>query len=137
MNKQKILDLLNTKGIKPTMHRIAVYEELSKMMNHPNVDEIYNLIKIQFPTISLATVYSILKVFEENDIVSSMNFNNSSVRYDIVDIPHFHLYDKRADRIIDYMNEELNLILEEYFKSNKIEGYNLLDIKMELIVEKK
>lgn len=137
MNKSQILNILNSKGIKPTISRIAVFEKLSKMVTHPSVEEIYHSLKSEFPTISLATVYSILKIFEEKEIVSSMNYNNSSARYDLVREPHFHLYERKSDKIIDYINTDLQKLLDDYFAKNKIEGYSLLDIKMELIVEKK
>ncbi len=50
----------NTKKIarRTTVQRMAVLEELKRMLTHPTADELYTKVKHKLSGISLSTVYS-------------------------------------------------------------------------------
>jgi len=46
---------------------------------------------------------------------------------------HHHLYCSESDRIEDYVDDDLNTMIEEYFKQKKISGFQIEDIKLQII----
>ena len=59
-NKQETYDYLLKHGIKPSIQRLAVMGYLLEHRTHPAVDEIYNALKAEVPTLSKTTVYNTL-----------------------------------------------------------------------------
>jgi Fur family peroxide stress response transcriptional regulator len=55
------------------------------------------------------------------------------MRYDPVLDAHHHLYSIDSDRIEDYFDPELNLLLENYFSGKSIPGFQIEDIKLQII----
>ena len=57
----------NTKKIarRTTVQRMAVLEELKKMLTHPTADELYTKVKHKLSGISLSTVYRSLEILCE------------------------------------------------------------------------
>lgn len=54
------------------------------------------------------------------------------MRYDAVLSNHHHLYCAETDRIEDYEDEKLNKLINNYFKKNTIENFNVTDIKLQI-----
>jgi Fur family peroxide stress response transcriptional regulator len=55
------------------------------------------------------------------------------MRYDAFLESHHHLYCSDSDRIEDYLDNELNKILENYFEKKRIPGFKIEDIKLQII----
>ncbi|HSG27547.1 MAG TPA: Fur family transcriptional regulator [Candidatus Krumholzibacterium sp.] len=62
---EPIFERLRGKGVTLTPQRMAIVECLSGNRTHPTVDEIHSTIKVKYPTMSKATVYSTLKVLKD------------------------------------------------------------------------
>jgi Fur family peroxide stress response transcriptional regulator len=137
MDKNNIISELKHHGVKPTLHRVGLLEILSDMMTHPTAEEIFEQVKIKYPTISLATVYNTLEIFTKESIIYPIKFDNSATRYDFVHHPHFHLIENETKEIIDYCDDKLSGLLNEYFVEKEIDGYEIRNIKLEIIVNKK
>ena len=54
------------------------------------------------------------------------------MRYDAVLSNHHHLYCAETDRIEDYEDEQLNTLINNYFKANKIKNFKVQDIKLQI-----
>ena len=54
------------------------------------------------------------------------------MRYDAVLSKHHHLYCAETERIEDYEDEKLNLLINEYFKKIKIKNFKVQDIKLQI-----
>ncbi len=54
---ETIIQQLRVNHHKITPQRIAIVKILTKSEGHPRVEDIYEKIKLDFPTMSLATVY--------------------------------------------------------------------------------
>lgn len=136
MKETKSIELLKSKNIKPTLQRIVVLEALLKFKTHPTADEIYKIVSKEYPTISLATIYNTLELFEKNGIIKTMNLNGQSTRFDLIDDKHFHLVHKSTNEIIDYRDPKLLELIQNYFNKNKLNGYKIEDINIEIIIQK-
>lgn len=134
--KENIIHQLRNSGIKPTIHRIAVMEILYKSMSHPTAEEIFEQIKQDYPTVSLATVYNTIEILDSHNLIRSIKHNSNATRYDFYHKPHFHLYSKSDDEILDFEDETLHNMLNDYLSATNIDGYSIKDFNLEIIIEK-
>ncbi|OGU60840.1 MAG: hypothetical protein A2X64_04550 [Ignavibacteria bacterium GWF2_33_9] len=134
MSKEKIIKILTKNNVKPTLHRIGVMEVLTTLHTHPTADEIFKNVKINYPTISLATVYNTLDILYRNDIIKTMKHNNEPTRYDFFHEPHFHLFDNETFEIYDFKDDELRDLISNHLKDKKIDNHSIKDFDLEIKV---
>ncbi len=53
---QKIVELLESRGIQPSAHRVAVAQYVLTTDEHPSADLVWSRVRQRFPMISRATV---------------------------------------------------------------------------------
>ena len=97
-----------TNALSVTPQRLAIYKAIINEKSHPNPETVYNTIKPDFPTISLATVYKTLETFEKYRIVSVVTPLHETVRYDAEMKHHHHIVCVRCKKVVDLMDDELN-----------------------------
>ena len=66
---ENIGEYLKKNGIKPSIQRIKIFEYLLGHHTHPTVDDIFQSLSSEIPTLSKTTVYNTLNIFVENHIV--------------------------------------------------------------------
>ena len=133
--KNKISDIgikIKEKGLKVTPQRIAILEAIYKLDNHPTAENIIDFIHKNHPSIATGTVYKVLDTLIENNLVKRVRTERDVMRYDGVLEHHHHLYCIECDLIEDYVDEELNDILKNYFKNKKIEGFEMKDFVLQI-----
>jgi Fur family peroxide stress response transcriptional regulator len=133
MDMTKIRDLIRDAGLKVTPQRMLVLEAVASMKNHPTADHITEFIRQNHPNIAVGTIYKILENFVEKGLIKMVKTEKDKMRYDAFLEKHHHLYCANSERIEDYNDEELNILLENYFKNKKIEGFAIEDIKLQII----
>lgn len=118
------------KGLRMTDQRRTIARVLSLSSDHPDAEELHRRANIVDKTISLATVYRTVKLFEESGIIESHDFGDGRARYEQVpDEHHDHLIDVRSGQVIEFQNEEIERLQEEI--ARKL-GYKLVDHRLEL-----
>lgn len=132
MRKNEIIKLLEANDIKPTIQRIIILDYLMSTKEHPTAEMIYNQIKKDFPTLSLATVYNTLEIFEKNGLIRSIKFQHDNCRYDFVEQDHLHLYFSDRNEIIDLYDKQLIKIIENRLKKHKFQNFKLENINIEI-----
>jgi Fur family transcriptional regulator, peroxide stress response regulator len=65
-----------------TPQRLAILKVLAKSKGHPSVESIYEQVKTNFPTTSLATIYKNVAVLKDLDQLLELGFSDDSNRYD-------------------------------------------------------
>lgn len=123
---------LQEKGLKVTPQRVAIYEAVVELKNHPTAENIIDYLKINHPNIAVGTVYKVLDFLVEHDLLEKVKTEKDFMRYDAVLTNHHHLYCAETDRIEDYEDDELNALLNAYFKKKKIKHFNVRDIKLQI-----
>ena len=116
-----------TKALSVTPQRLAIYKALIRDESHPNPECIYNSIKPDFPTISLATVYKTLETLEKHNIISVVTPLHETVRYDAVMEHHHHIVCVRCKKVMDIEDSELNKleIPKQITGENKVLDYSI------------
>ena len=133
MKKEKHgIDLKNG-NLKVTPQRIAVLEALKSLKDHPTADKIKEYVVKNHPNIAVGTIYKTLETFVDKGLVKKVKTEQDVMRYDAILDKHHHLYCEDTDRIEDFFDNQLNDMLEEYFKKKKIPNFKVKDIKLQII----
>ena len=98
------------KKLKITPQRLTIYKALLADKTHPNPEKIHKAIKIENPTITLATVYKTLETFEQNGLSSIVTNLHNNIRYDPITIQHHHIVCVKCKRVIDLFDDDLDEI---------------------------
>lgn len=123
---------LQEKGLKVTPQRVAIFEAILQLNNHPNADDIIAFIKTNHPNISVGTVYKVLDAFVENKLLKKVKTEKDSMRYDPHFTNHHHLYCAKTERIEDFEDEKLNELISNYFKKHKIKNFKIHELKLQI-----
>ena len=74
---QELLDKLSEYGVKPSAQRLLILRFLMENRIHPNVDEIYQALLPEQPTLSRTTVYNTLKLLSAAGIIRCIDVGGS------------------------------------------------------------
>lgn len=105
MSEQHLQDALSTlreSGVRITPQRHAILEFLISSDSHPTADEIYKALEIEFPNMSVATVYNNLRVFRNAGLVKELTYGDSSSRFDFASHDHYHVICDDCGKIVDF-----------------------------------
>ena len=97
-----IIERLKENGVTLTPQRMAVTEFLSRSRNHPTVDEIHRNIQRRYPTMSVATVYSTLKLLKELGEIQELSIRKrGKACFDPNPNIHHHLLCRKCGKIVN------------------------------------
>jgi Fur family peroxide stress response transcriptional regulator len=132
MDLEGLRKILSEKGLKVTPQRLAVLGSIREMKNHPTVEMIFEEIRQSYPNIAMGTVYNILETFVRHGIVNKVNTDEDAMHYDGITSMHHHLYSPETGKIEDYIDEQLNKMLTDYFKQKKITDFEIDKITLQI-----
>jgi Fur family ferric uptake transcriptional regulator len=113
-----------------TGQRKVIAQVLENAADHPDVEELYKRTSKIDPTISIATVYRTVKLFDEAGILEKLEFGDGRARYEDAKREHHdHLIDVNSGRVIEFMDSDIEKLQEKI--AQKL-GYRLMGHKLEL-----
>ena len=125
-----ILQRCEQKGLRMTSQRKIIALVLEDAADHPDVEELYKRASKIDPTISIATVYRTVKLFDEAGILDKLEFGDGRARYEDAEREHHdHLIDVNSGRVIEFVDSDIEKLQEKI--ANKL-GYKLRGHKLEL-----
>ncbi|WP_339926404.1 transcriptional repressor [uncultured Cyclobacterium sp.] len=130
MNVEKLKEKITSKGMKFTHQRLVIYRSLCDSQDHPTADMVYNQITEENPSISKGTVYKTLESFVNAGILQKFRDDLGLMRFDPVMDTHSHLYCNESSHIRDYKNPDLEQLLNNFFKENQIEGFEVEEVSL-------
>ena len=112
-----------------TPQRLAVLKILAISKGHPSVEKIYQQIKVDFPTTSLATVYKTVSLIKALGEVLELGFSDGSNRYDgHKPYPHPHVVCISCKKIIDPDLSGLKDMTQELIKET---GFQIVNHRLD------
>lgn len=132
MKLTEIRAKLTEKGLRVTPQRVAIYDAILKLNDHPTADEIISIVSHDQPHIATGTVYKVLDSLVAAGLILKVKTEKDVMRYDAIMENHHHLYCVDSDKIADYYNDVINDVLSDYFSKHSIPGFEIADIKLEI-----
>ena len=98
----QMLSKLKEHEFRLTPQRLAVLRVLAVSDGHPTVERIYEAVRSEFPTTSIATIYKTVNLLKQLNEVLELGFPDGSNRYDgNKPYPHPHVICTKCQKIID------------------------------------
>ena len=96
------VNVLIDHDIKPSLIRVMIYDFLKGTKTHPTVDEIYQHIHPEAPTLSRTTVYNSVKLFSEKGLLKVLPIEGLQIRYDADTKFHGHFLCDDCKKVFDF-----------------------------------
>lgn len=129
---QMFTDMIRGAGLKATPQRIGVLKVLSEMTSHPSAEMLMETLENQGYIMSVGTIYNILETFSEKGLILKIKDNQEVMRFDANTKFHVHIYNEKDNRICDYFDPELEVLLSGYFKEKLPDQFSLNRIELSL-----
>jgi len=94
-------DLCRRHKLSATHQRQVIFETLQSLHSHPSPEVLYERVRREIPSISLATVYKNLKTFVEAGMLREVSLHHGTLRVDSNPHPHHHLVCASCKAIMD------------------------------------
>ena len=115
ISQEKFKKLLKEKGLKVTQQRLLVLEVLADHKDrHMTAEDIYELVKEDYPDIGLATIYRTVQLLLEMQLVDRINLDDGCIRYEIGEFyngegkhHHHHLICRKCGKILPFKDDLL------------------------------
>ncbi|HPF22046.1 MAG: Fur family transcriptional regulator [Hyphomonas sp.] len=118
------------KGLRMTEPRRVIARVLSTATDHPDAEELHRRANAEDASISLATVYRTVKLFEDAGIIQAHDFRDGRARYEEVpDEHHDHLINVKTGEVVEFHSDEIEELQE--IIARKL-GFRLVDHRLEL-----
>jgi len=101
--------------------KLKVLEYLSKNHGHPTVDQIYNDLRKEVPTLSKTTVYNALTVLCEARLVRVITIEDNETRYELITKSHGHFKCVLCGEIYDF---NINI---DSFDTEDLDNFKITD----------
>ncbi len=106
MTDKDATNRLTAAGIRPSLQRVAILDWLIKHPIHPTVEDVYQGLCHDIPTLSRTTVYNTLRMMSEKKVALMLTIDEHRVCYDGNTDNHVHFYCRRCGKVIDLMGEQ-------------------------------
>ena len=110
---------LKKNKIRLSHQRLKALEYLSKNHGHPTVDQIYNDLRKEVPTLSKTTVYNALTALCKARLVRVITIEDNETRYELITKSHGHFKCVLCGAIYDF-NINIDSFATEDFDNFKI-----------------
>lgn len=121
--------LCHQKGLAVTHQRLVLYRALMQMTDHPNPEQIFERIRLELPSISLATVYKTLHAFLEAGMIHEVSPFHGTLRIEPDANHHHHFICLQCHAITDLALSEVD---QSPLKNSVPEGFQVEQVSMEV-----
>lgn len=128
--------LLADAGLKATQQRMVILSAVHKSKNHPSAEKVHEQVRVNNPSMSLATVYSTLDTFVEKGLIQKVLVKDGVKRYDGHLGIHHHIHSTNTNEIFDFVDEELNDLILEFLKTKNIGNLDIRKFSLHVQGEK-
>jgi Fe2+ or Zn2+ uptake regulation protein len=99
---EELSNELKKNNIRLTHQRLKVLEYLSNSKSHPTVEQIYNALKKEVPSLSKTTIYNTLNYLAELNLIQILAIDANEAHFDAVTKTHGHFKCKTCGKIYDF-----------------------------------
>tara|TARA_B100000003_G_scaffold201066_1_gene208691 strand:+ start:1802 stop:2224 length:423 start_codon:yes stop_codon:yes gene_type:complete len=134
VSDQLLKEVLKKEGLRYTQQRKKIWNEIQDSSDHRDAEDIYLSLRNNSVNVSRATVYRTIDIFVKNRLVRKMDVGDGRSRFEarLDDDHHDHMICIKTGKIIEFYNDELELLQEKIVKDH---GYKLVRHVHQLFVE--
>jgi Fur family ferric uptake transcriptional regulator len=122
---------MTTKQQRMTRQRMVILEELSKVRSHPTAYDVYEMVRLRLPQISLGTVYRNLEQLSSCGRILKLDLGQGQRRFDAVTDDHIHICCRVCGRVDDVpLNPDMASTTIKDMVSTQ-SGYTVLGFSMD------
>ena len=105
-----------------TSARAIILETINTDRKHWTVQEVYDAVKPNLPSLNLSTVYRALDYLSREDLISVSDLGAGSPVYEAVqDSPHHHLVCRECGYVFELSHEEVDDFFAKISRENEFE----------------
>ena len=134
---ERLRSILKKNGVQVTKQRLEVYQILKELNTHVTAEDILKVLKRQGNSMTVATVYNILNLFEQKGLIMRVGTAGEPVIYDINTYGHVHVCDCDTRHVRDYPDKGLLEVVNRYLQENPLKGLELKRVDISLIGHEK
>ena len=97
-----------------TKYEKRIYEIVNQSSSHMTVEQIYHILKADFPSVVLATVYNNLNKLYRDRLINKISVAGMPDRYDRI-VKHDHIICQNCGKLKDIQFEDLTETLKKQF----------------------
>ena len=125
---ETLIHALQAAGYRLTPQRRAICRLLAGTDTHPTAQDIYEQLKPEYPSLSLATVYNTLEALVNLGVVYALgSAGDGRVHYDADTQPHVNLACVACHRVVDLPSDHIQALDREVSAHS---GYRLLGARV-------
>ena len=105
-----------------------IYNAVLASTDHPNADMLYQILKKDFPSLSLATIYRNLNKMATNNMLARIAIPGAADRYEAYMGEHYHFLCTSCSRLYDIKIEQfqdINNTINEY-TGHSVTSHNII-----------
>lgn len=125
LSVSEFIDACRDKSLNVTYQRILIYKSLINSGNHPTAEDIYHVVKAEYPSISLATVYKTLETLAEHKLIAKVTPLHDLARYDGDTSQHSHLVCLNCKTVVDIRDSAYNNLKLPRYNGFRISNYRI------------
>lgn len=91
-------------GLKITRQRAEVFGELARTDEHPDAAVLHRRVRRRLPSLSLDTVYRVLRDLERHRLVARVGGEGRHAHFDANPAPHQHFVCVACGRVLDFVS---------------------------------
>ena len=99
-------------GYRATPQRIAISKYILRNHEHPTAQKAYQEVKKTYPTVSLATIYTTIRILRDTGLILELNMPQGQTRFDPNTEPHAHLLCLQCGSISDWTDPIMPKLIE-------------------------
>lgn len=112
------------RNIRISHQRVKVLQYLLQNRSHPTVDQIYNDLHREIPSLSRTTIYNTLSTFCKANLVRVLTIEDNEARYDIMIEDHGHFKCESCGGIFNFRINP-DLLVSEDLKNFAVKDKNV------------
>jgi len=116
---------LRLKGLRATAQRLMICKAINKA-GHIDIETLYEKLKVDIPSLSLATIYKNMHSLVDKEIISEVNIKGKKTMYEINVASHIHHVCTKCGRIEDIDFDISNLL----GNIEKLSGKDISEFKL-------
>jgi Fur family peroxide stress response transcriptional regulator len=128
MDIERVASKLQSAGLRLTPQRLAIFRYLASTDTHPTAQAIFEKLRPEYPSMSLATVYNTLETLVNLGIINTLGTaGDDAVHYDGDLTPHVNLACISCHQVIDLQSENVDQLEDEVAAKS---GYQILGARV-------